>query len=91
MDLSAQVKEKGAVGDLLDLDTVQLRTGGRDRVRMGRVGREHRHVANLHLFLDAYQVDRIQQPTGVGDRTRQLGEGARPVLESYSQGEAERS
>ena len=65
--------------------------GGDDRLRVRVVGRQHADVARLGAGVDAHQVDRVEQPAGVGDRPREVGEGAGTVVQADAKGEAERS
>ena len=48
---------------------------------MIRIGGEHRHVTHLARVLDAYEVDRVEQPALLRDRCGDLRERPWPVLE----------
>ena len=89
-DLAAEVQQEGAVGDLLDLDAVDPLAGSHDRLRLLVIGREHADVARLAARVHAHEVDRPEQPAGIGDRAREGREAAGAVVEANAEGEAER-
>jgi hypothetical protein len=60
LDLAAEVGEEHPVGDLHDLDAVNVPDGGDDLVQVPLVVGEHVDVAELRLLLDADEVDRAE-------------------------------
>ena len=90
MDLAAEVQQKRAVGDALDLDARDVGSRRDDPVGMLGVGREHADVADLRPRVDANKVDRVEQPACVCDCARETGEAARAVVEPGPKREAVR-
>ncbi len=82
--------EEGAVGDVLDLDSVHLPYGFEDPLDVRGVGREERHVAHLVATPDAHEVDRAEEAAGVADRLGERRERAGLVLEAHAHRGAER-
>ena len=70
------MQEERPVGDVDDLDPVDLADGVEDPVEVRRVGRQDRDVADLVAGLDANEVDRAEEAFGVGDRVGERGERA---------------
>jgi len=75
------VEQEGAVGDLLDVDSVQRADGLDDSLDVCLVVREHGDVADLHAALDPDEVDRAEQAACLADRARQPRERPRLIVE----------
>ena len=68
LELAAEMGEEGAVGDVLDLDSIHLPYGFEDPFDVRGVGREERHVPHLVPAPDTHEVDRPEEPARVADR-----------------------
>lgn len=82
-------RKKGAVGGVLDLDAVlgADRRGDQGDVRLVRC--EDRDVADLLAVLDADEVDRVERPADLADRSGEPAEGAGAVVEVDAEGGTE--
>ena len=89
LELPTAVQEKGAVGDVLDLDAVLGADRSDDPGDVRLVRCEDGDVADLLAVLDADEVDRVERPAGLADRRGEPGEGAGAVVEVHAEGGAE--
>ena len=89
LDLAADVEQERPVGDVLDLDALDLVGGGGDRLDVVGVPGEDGHVADGEARLRADEVDRAERGARVRDHARQLGERAGAVLQAHPQRRAE--
>ena len=90
LELAAEVGEEGPVGDVLDLDPVQMRDGFEDPLHVRAVRGEEGDVADLVPAPDPHEVDRAEQAACVADRLGELGERAGVVLQTHAHRRAER-
>jgi hypothetical protein len=83
------VQQEGPVGDVLDLDPLDRADALQDPLEVCPVRREHRHVANLVVALDANEVDGAEKAFGLADRRGQRGEGSGVILQPHAHRRAE--
>ena len=89
LELAAQVHQERPVGDVLDLHPVERANGLDDAIEVPLVRREHADVSDLLPVLDADEVDRVQQASGLADRLGEECERARSVREMHPECRAE--
>ena len=88
-ELAAAVEQQGAVGDVLDLDSILRAHGLRNAGDMRLVDREDSYVTDLLAVLEPYQVDGVERSTRLADRRRHSCECTWAVVEVHAEGRAE--